>query len=117
MKANYRVDRDGIGKNKMVLSKEDIGEYLNEEWEEKKDQVYTEVKRDVSAQILSVFFTVMCKEHGWKKKRLLKLKSDVEAYFALMQTGVFNKTFTPVDCIEYIKDEFGIDLDKEEIIK
>lgn len=122
MKANYARSADGtVTRDKLVVNKSDLGKILKEEWNSKwetqRDKVYDVAKRDVSAQILAVFFTVMNKEHGWGKKRLEKLKSDVEAYFHLMQVGVFNKPFSPLDCIDYIKKEFNIDLDKEEIIK
>ena len=122
MKANVTRDKDGhITKKVLVVKKEDVSKLIkdewNEKWEEQRDKVYEVAKRDVSAQVLAVFFTVMNKEHGWGKKRLEKLKSDVEAYFKLMQTGIFNKSFSLLDCIEYIKNEYGIDLDNEEIIK
>lgn len=118
MKANYKVTDSGkVVKDKGFVTQYQVDRYLSEDWENRVNGVYANAKRDVSAQILAVFFTVMQKEHGWGKKRLMKLKGDVEAYFALMQQGVFNKSFTPVDCIDYIKEEFGIDLDKEEILK
>lgn len=117
MKANYTRDNEGIRKSKMVMSKADIQEALQEEWESKKDLVYTEVKKDVSAQILAVFFSVLNKDFGFGKTRLMRVKESVESYFHIMQDGVFFRDFTPIDCIEYIKKEFGIDLDKEEIIK
>jgi len=119
MKANYRRNKETseIFKNKMVLTKEEILQYLEEEWEQKKDLVYTEVKNDVANQILSVFFTVLNKDFGFGKTRLLRVKSGVEAWFSIMQTGVFNNQFTPVDCINYIKENFDIDLDKEGLME
>ena len=119
MKANYKRDKEtgDILKAKMVLTKEEIGKYLEEEWELKRDLVYSEVKNDVANQILSVFFTALHKDFGFGKKRLLRVKESVEAYFLLMQTGIFSKSFTPIDCINYLRDEFGIDLDKEDLLK
>ena len=41
MKANYRVDKTHcVMKDKMVMTKEDIGKYLQEEWDTKVDEVY-----------------------------------------------------------------------------
>lgn len=118
MKANYRVDKThGVMKDKMVMTEEDIGKYLQEEWDTKVDEVYKSVKVDVSNQILAVFFTALHKDFGFGKKRLLKVKDSVESYFALMQTGIFNKPFSPIDCLNYLKEEFNIDLDKEDLIK
>lgn len=119
MKANYTRDKEtgSIIKKKMVLTKEEIAQYINEEWESIKDTVYAEVKNDVANQVLAVFFTVLNKEFGFGKKRLLKVKEGVEANFAIMQQGVFGNKFTPVDCINYLKKEFDIDLDKEGLAK
>lgn len=114
MKANYRRDKEigGVVKKKMVLTKEEIGKYLEEEWELKRDDVYSEVKNDVANQLIAVFFTALHKDFGFGKTRLVRVKESIETYFSLMQTGVFNKSFTPIDCINYLKDELGIDVDK-----
>ena len=105
MKANYKRDKEigGVVKKKMVLTKEEIGKYLEEEWE---------VKNDVANQLIAVFFTALHKDFGFGKTRLVRVKESIETYFSLMQTGVFNKSFTPIDCINYLKDELGIDVDK-----
>ena len=119
MKANYKYDKE-LGqpiKEKLVLTKEEVSKYLEAEWEEKRDEVYSEVKNDVANQILSVFFTVLHNDFGFGKKRLLKLKDNVEAQFLLMTVGIFGNPYTPVDCLNYLKKEFGIDLDKEELFK
>lgn len=114
MKANYIIDKQVPRKKKMVMTKDEISSYLNVEWEERKDAIYEEVKRDVSSQILAVFFTALNKDFGFGKKRLLQVKESVECYFALMQPGnIFGDSFSPLDCIAYIKDKFGIDIDKE----
>ena len=119
MKANYKRDKEtgDILKAKMVLTKEEIGKYIEEEWELKRDLVYSEVKNDVANQILAVFFTALHKDFGFGKQRLLRVKESVESYFSLMQKGIFNKPFTPIDCLNYLREEFGIDIDKDEIIK
>ena len=74
----------------MVLTKEEIGKYIEAEWEEKRDEVYAEVKNDVANQILAVFFLTMHKDFGFGKKRLLKVKEGVECYFHMMQTSIKN---------------------------
>lgn len=114
MKANYKRDKEigGVVKKKMVLTKEEIGKYLEEEWESKRDAVYSEVKNDVANQLIAVFFTALHKDFGFGKTRLIRAKESIETYFSLMQTGVFNKSFTPIDCINYLRDELGIDIDK-----
>lgn len=112
MKANYS-SKTGMGK-KVVLSEKEIQKALDAEWENKVDEVYNVALRDVSAQVLAVFYTCLSKKYGFGKKRMLALKRDVEATFTLMNTNnILGKDFTTQDCLDYMKKEFGIDLDKE----
>ena len=43
----------------------------------------------------------------------MQLRANVEATFLSMSTGILGKKFDAVDCIEFMKNEFGIDWDKE----
>lgn len=114
MKANYKRNKDGvIVPSKVVLTTEQIEEALNIEWEKKKEQVYAEIKADVANQVLAVMFTALKVEFGFGKKRLLKVKEATEMQFKLMQEGVFWSEYTPEHCLKYLKDNFGIDLDKD----
>ena len=119
MRANYKYDRatGETMKNKMVLTKEDISKCLDEEWKERTDKIYEEVKSDVANQVLAVVFTSLNKDFGFGKKRLLKVKDSIEAYFKIMNEHLFYQQFSTLDCLEYLKSEFGIDLDKEELSK
>lgn len=113
MKANYS-SKASSGRNRIVVSEDDIKKTLDEEWQKKVDQVYEATLKDVSAQVLAVFYTCLSKKYGFGKKRMLALKRDVEATFALMHTNnLLGKDFTTQDCLDYMKKEFGIDLDKE----
>lgn len=114
MKANYRVKNGVISKNKLVFTEEELAAYLNEEWNKKRDEMYNEVKKDVSAQLLAVFFTTLYKPpYKWRKDRLKKFKKNIEYTFKDMTTGVLGKDFGTVDCLNFLKKEFGIDFDKE----
>ena len=124
MKSNVSRNYKGEPQKKTLVVKEDdmkrlIDTEFKERWKAESERLYEEAKKDCSAQILAVFFTVMNKRHGWGKKRLLDLKSDVESFFKLMQSGdlFYTKSFTPVDCIGYIKEEFDIDLDNGEVFE
>ena len=114
MKANYK------GKNKRVMSftEKQLEEFINAEWEEKRDQMYKEATKDVSAQILAVVFSTLYKPpYNWRAERLKRFKSNIEFTFSSMSTGVLGKEFGTVECIEFLKTEFGIDFDEENLYK
>ena len=115
MKANYSA-KTGSARN-MVMNEKQIENALNKEWERKVDEVYNLALKDVSAQVLAVFFTVLNKEFGFGKTRLMKVKTSVEDTFHLMGYDVMGHKFNTEDCIQYMKDKFGIDFDKESVYK
>ncbi len=119
MRANYKRLKDGnVGKNKMCFTEAQLEMHLNEEWKKKEKELYAAATKDVSAQLLAVFFATLYQPpYNWRKKRLLKFKHNVEGMFSLMSTGVLGKDFGTVECIEFMKKEFGIDFDKEELFK
>ena len=113
MKANYSSNSHS-GRNRIVVSEDDIENILDAEWQKRVDKVYETALRDVSAQVLAVFYTCLSKRYGFGKKRMLSLKRDVESTFTLMNTdNILGKDFTTQDCLDYMKEKFGIDLDKE----
>lgn len=101
MKARYK---------EKLIQKADIDKAIQAEWDNKVDELYEKVKTDVAAQITAVFLTYLHQRYGWKGKVLNSIKIGVEDLFKLMETdGIFGKDFTPVNCIEYLK-ELGVDI-------
>lgn len=116
MKANYRQNKGKLQKRTKVFSEEDLQEFVNSEWEKHKDEVYQIATRDVSAQILAVMFaTLYMPPYGWREKRLKDLKRHFEYTFKSMSDTVLGKEFGTIDCIEFLKSEFGIDFDKDNV--
>lgn len=114
MKANYRVRGKEVQKRTMSFTEEQLEKYLSDEWEKKRDEVYKEATKDVSAQILAVIFSTLYKPpYNWREKRLKDLKERIEFTFSTMSTGVLGKDFSTIDCIDFLKKEFNIDFDKE----
>lgn len=109
MRANY--------KNKIV-SKDEIKQFADKAVEraynECIDKVYAEVRRDVAAQIMAVCCCELHTEFGFGKKRLKRFHRGICDLLRLMESGVMNKNFSPVECIELLKNKYGIDLDKDE---
>lgn len=100
-------------KTKMFYTEQDIDKYIRKEWESKVDAVYISAKKDIAAQVMAVCLTELNKEFGFGKDRLNKFYSGVNDYFRLMSdNGIFGKEFTPINCINYMKEQYGIDVDK-----
>lgn len=115
MKANYKRSSDGfIGKKKYVFTEEQLTKYLDTEWKSKEEELYKLACRDSAAQILAVMFTTLyMPPYNWRAKRLVAIKEAMSDVFRAMQTGVLGKHFSTIDCVEFCKKEFGIDMDEE----
>ena len=115
MKANYAIGKDGRLKKKVkCFTEEELRAFLDEEWEQRQSELYRSATKDVAAQVLATMFATQYKPpYNWRKERLLSFKSNVEATFRDMTTGILGKEFSTVDCIEFMKKEFGIDFDAE----
>ena len=106
MKARY--------KDKYFVTVEDIKREVKRECDAKINAVYEEVKSDVASQIMAVCCMELNKEFGYGKDRLNKFYRGVNDLFKLMATdGILGKEFTPVNCIEVLRDKYGIDLDEK----
>ena len=98
----------------MCLTEDQLETLINEEWSKKQNEMYKVVTKDVSAQLLAVMFSTLSrKPYNWSAKRMVQFKKDIELTFNFMSTGVLGESFGTVDCIEFMKKEFGIDFDKD----
>ena len=114
MRANYRNNAGRLQKKVKCFSEEELQDFVNTEWEKHKEEVYKIATRDVSAQILAVMFATLYQPpYNWREKRLKDLKERVEFTFNRMSTGVLGKDFGTVDCLEFLKNELGIDFDND----
>lgn len=51
---------------------------------------------------------------GWRKKRLTRAFKDIAQIYDFMRSGIMNgQKFDSDDCIQFIKDKYGIDLIEE----
>ena len=116
MKANYKRNMGKIQPRARVFTESELMDFVNTEWDKHKDEVYQIAVRDVSAQILAVMFSTLYKPpYNWREKRLKDLKSRFEFTFENMAHTVLGKDFSTIDCMEFLKSEFGIDFDKNNI--
>ena len=85
-------------------------EIFNGLFAEKSSAVYTEVGKDIIAQVAAVYLSTLSKDFGFGKERIQRVYDSTTAIFKMMNDKPFNKKFDPDDCIKYIKDKFGIDV-------
>ena len=102
MKARY--------KNKCFVTIDDIEREVKRECDAKIDAVYEEVKNDVASQIMAVCCMELNKEFDFGKVRLNRFYEGVNNLFKCMIT---DENFTPINCIDWLRDKYGIDLDEK----
>ena len=101
-------------KARIVTSEKAIRQKVQEEYQKYKDEVYRQVLEDVIPQVLGVVLLTLNSHFGFGEKRLRRVIAGMKAYFKLMDgVEILNRKLTPLDCLEYLKDKYGIDLDEE----
>ena len=82
-----------------------------EEVERQKAEICPACEEGVANQVAAVMCRVLATEFGFGKKRLEKLIDCTEGLFQLCATD--GKRYCATQCIEWLKDSMGIDLEKE----
>lgn len=100
-------------KSRIITSQSEVKRFAEEEYLRLRDTVYENVIKDVLPQFISVCMIILNRENGFGKKRLTKLLDSVKAEFKIMNCGIFGKNYDPLDCLEFLKNKYGIDVDKE----
>jgi hypothetical protein len=107
MKSNF--------KKKMFVTEAEMQKYIQNEWDNRTNEVFEECKRDIVAQFMAVCCTELNKEFKFGKIKLNRFKTGVESIFKLMTNdGILGKPFTTENCIKAMKDKYGIDFDERE---
>lgn len=98
----------------ITIGESEIRQRVEEEYQKKKDQIYESVIQDVLPQFMSVCMIELNKEFGFGEKRLRSVLDGVKAHFKLMDgVGILNHQYSTLVCLTYLKEKYGIDLDKE----
>ena len=85
------------------------------EWEAKEAEYFEKCKNDIIPQILAVCMFTLKTRFGFGKKRINDFYSDMAGTLKLMldNGAVFGRKISSQDLIDMVKEEYGIDLDKE----
>lgn len=86
---------------------------FDKEFSKRTDEIYATIKGDIVNQTVAVMFTTLSQFYGFDTDRLLLLKKDMEQQFQFMLGGGYWKDYSTQTCLDYLKTNFGIDLDKE----
>lgn len=98
-------------KNRAVFSDKEMQEYIDKAWEQHRKEEFENCKRDIIAQLMSACCMALHTTFGFGEKRLNKFKKAVEE---TLRFEAFGKRFTTQDCINTMRNKFGIDFDKRE---
>lgn len=83
---------------------------LEENREQIRDEIFNDVLKNVTTQMLAFVLVTLDVEYGWKKKRLKTFVKSMNRIGDILDKGAFmGKTATAVDCYRYLKDKHGID--------
>lgn len=100
MKANFKK------KVPITMTKEDIEKIVKAE----KEKLYDDVENLVASQLIAVILCTLEINYGWKKKRLDKFISALNATAELAcKTNIFGNEVDTDDLIQHLIDKYGID--------
>ena len=110
--------RDGYGDalNSMIDYKlnRELGRMEQERKDNESKAYHNRRKRNVLPQFMSVCMVELNKEFGFGEKRLRSVLDGVKDHFKLMDgVGILNHQYSTLDCLTYLKEKYGIDLDEE----
>lgn len=102
MKSNYIANKSDQRKLALEVAKEEI--------ERQKLTVCKNCEKNIGDQVLAVVCKALATNHGFGKKRLKALVSETQWLFDLCELD--GKRYKAIDCVKWLKDSMGIDLNK-----
>ena len=103
MKSNYIGNKSDYNKIAMQVAREEI--------ELQKANVCPDCQQSIANQVAAVMLKVLHDEYGFGKQRIEKLIDSTEGLFELCAAD--GKRYQATQCIAWLRDAMGIDLEKE----
>ena len=94
-------------------TQEDITKAVTIEFEKRQEELYKSAQQDIANQLNAVWLCVLEKELGFKKNRLTRIYQAVALMFKIMINKSLPCKFDNDDCIQHLRDKFGIDVEKD----
>lgn len=97
---------------RIVITAGEIKRQFNAEYKAREAELFEQLAHDITAQLMATALTELNLEFGFGRDRLTRFKTGVEGLFTSMaHDGIFGKKFTAQNCIDLMRDKYGIDLD------
>ncbi len=97
----------------VTIGESEIRKQVAEEFDKLKDKVYENAIKDVIPQFTAVCMCILHREYGFGEKRLKHFLDSLNAEFEIMDCDVIGREYSPEDCMNFLKNEYKIDVDKE----
>lgn len=97
----------------VLVKKSDVKATVKKEFENCKDLV----RRDTALQLTAIIFYTLAVNEGWGRVRLRRLMDQITGTADDMGGVGFCPAFNALDCVKFIRDKYGIDLEKEIMIE
>lgn len=97
----------------VTIGESEIRKQVAEEFDKLKDKVYENAIKDVIPQFTAVCMYILHREYGFGEKRLKHFLDSLNAEFEIMDCSVLGKEYSPEDYMNFLKNEYKIDVDKE----
>lgn len=117
MKSKIKVDNvfNVPDNRRVVITAGEMKKNFEREYNARAQEMFEQIKRDVVAQLMATAMAELNKEFGFGKKRLRRFKAGVEGLFiAMARDGIMGREFTTQNCIDLMRDKYGIDLDAKD---
>lgn len=100
----------------VIMTVGEMKKHFEREYNRRAQEMFEQIKKDVVAQIMATCLVALQKFFGFGKKRLQRFKSCTEALFVAMAAGgIFGKEFTTQNCIDVMRERYGIDVEAKEL--
>jgi hypothetical protein len=79
------------------------------------DELYAKFAADLTKSVVAAVLVTLATDYGLKKEQLLDVQRSIEQHFVLMEQPFPGKPYTTAVDREWLKNEFGIDLDQSQL--
>ena len=97
---------------RLMKSEKEVEKICRDLMNKASEEYLTENYPKIVYGTIGVCMTVLNKQFGFGRKRLQKLKDEIEAEYVTMNAGICGRKYTSEDCLRYLKENYGIDFDE-----
>lgn len=95
-------------KARVLQTPSQVKKIVKAETDKRVETIYEAAFQNASYGCYAVFMSVLAKKYGFGKKRLHRLKDDIEDEFMLMHTGILGRDYTKLDCVKFLDEKYDL---------